>query len=223
MTTRSFAPTNFSSGSVGSPGSSRARRRRTALLGAGTLLAIGCAEAPFSLHTQDNDLQTLKPTLARLQQAPVPKAPMNGSGHAMVYVFAGPERRGPKEAAPPAEVERTLIGYDLTDGKQVFAVPAEVRSRFAVAQGVIFHREGASELVLRDAQSGAARARVTLEPGETLAGLTADEARAESRRIWDSINGPNLDQNIVPTRSRATLVLRKGSDHSVSYVRLRKL
>lgn len=55
------------------------------------------------------------------------------------------------------------------------------------------------------------------------AGLTADEARAESRRIWDSINGPNLDQNIVPTRSRATLVLRKGSDHSVSYVRLRKL
>ena len=106
-------------------------------VGAGTLLAIGCAEAPFSIHTQDNDLQTLKPTLARLQQAPVPKAPMNGSGHAMVYVFAGPERRGPKEAAPPAEVERTLIGYDLTDGKQVFAVPAEVRSRFAVAQGVI--------------------------------------------------------------------------------------
>ena len=116
MTTRSVAPANFSSCSALSPGSSRARLRRTALLGAGTLLAIGCAEAPFSLHTQDNDLQTLKPTLARLQQAPVPKAPMNGSGHAMVYVFAGPERRGPKEAAPPAEVERTLIGYDLTDG-----------------------------------------------------------------------------------------------------------
>lgn len=175
MTTRSVAPATFSPGSPGSGRSRRGGARRSALLGAGTLLAIGCAEAPFSIHTQDNDLQTLKPTLARLQQAAVAKAPMNGSGHAMVYVFAGPERRGPKEAAPPAEVERTLIGYDLTDGKQVFAVPAEVRSRFAIAQGVIFHREGASELVLRDAQSGAARARVALEPGETLAGLTADQ------------------------------------------------
>lgn len=151
--------------------------RRYALLGAGALLAVGCAEAPFSIHTQDNDLQTLKPTLARLQQAPVRQGPINGSGHAMVYVFAGPERRGPKEAPPPAEIERTLIGYDLTDGKQVFAVPADVRSRFAVSQGVLCHREGNGELVLREAQTGAVRARVPLEAGETLAGLTADASQ----------------------------------------------
>jgi type I pantothenate kinase len=53
--------------------------------------------------------------------------------------------------------------------------------------------------------------------------LTEDAAVDEAQRIWDSINGPNLDSNIKPTRSRATLVLRKDADHSVRYVRLRKL
>ena len=46
---------------------------------------------------------------------------------------------------------------------------------------------------------------------------------AEAQRIWDSINGPNLEQNVLPTRSRASLVLRKDRDHSVRYIRLRKL
>ena len=55
------------------------------------------------------------------------------------------------------------------------------------------------------------------------AALSHDEAVAEAQRIWDTINGPNLAQNIAPTRSRATLVLRKDRDHSVRYVRLRKL
>jgi type I pantothenate kinase len=55
------------------------------------------------------------------------------------------------------------------------------------------------------------------------AALSIDEATAEASRIWDSINGVNLVQNVLPTRSRATLVLRKDSDHSVRYVRLRKL
>jgi len=53
--------------------------------------------------------------------------------------------------------------------------------------------------------------------------LSRDEAIAEATRIWDTINGPNLSQNVLPTRSRATLVLRKDRDHSVRYVRLRKL
>jgi type I pantothenate kinase len=55
------------------------------------------------------------------------------------------------------------------------------------------------------------------------ADLSPDEARREGERIWDAINGPNLRQNILPTRSRATLVLRKARDHSVRYVRLRKV
>jgi type I pantothenate kinase len=55
------------------------------------------------------------------------------------------------------------------------------------------------------------------------ASLSHDEAIAEANRIWDEINGPNLEQNVKPTRSRATLVLRKDHDHSVRYVRWRKV
>jgi type I pantothenate kinase len=55
------------------------------------------------------------------------------------------------------------------------------------------------------------------------ASLSENEARARSREIWQSINEPNLLQNILPTRPRATLVLRKGSDHAVSSVLLRKI
>ncbi len=53
--------------------------------------------------------------------------------------------------------------------------------------------------------------------------LSQRQSIDEAERIWDSVNGPNLDGNIRPTRSRATLVLRKDADHSVRYVRLRKL
>jgi type I pantothenate kinase len=55
------------------------------------------------------------------------------------------------------------------------------------------------------------------------AGLSHDDAVTEATRIWDEINGPNLADNVAPTRSRATLVLRKDHDHSVRWVRLRKL
>ncbi|HEY6739978.1 MAG TPA: type I pantothenate kinase [Actinopolymorphaceae bacterium] len=55
------------------------------------------------------------------------------------------------------------------------------------------------------------------------ADLTHEEAVAQAGKIWDTINGPNLEQNIAPTRGRATLVLHKGSDHSVRRVRLRKI
>lgn len=55
------------------------------------------------------------------------------------------------------------------------------------------------------------------------ASLSEDEAVSRAREIWRSINEPNLLQNIRPTRSRATLVLRKSSDHTVSSVLLRKL
>ncbi|WP_265521005.1 type I pantothenate kinase [Oerskovia flava] len=55
------------------------------------------------------------------------------------------------------------------------------------------------------------------------AALSDAEATAKALSIWESINAPNLEQNILPTRGRATLVLTKGSDHSVQRVRLRKL
>ena len=55
------------------------------------------------------------------------------------------------------------------------------------------------------------------------AGLTHDEAVVEAEVLWDTINGPNLRANIAPTRGRASLVLRKDADHSVRWVRVRKL
>jgi type I pantothenate kinase len=55
------------------------------------------------------------------------------------------------------------------------------------------------------------------------AGLSDAEAVETGARIWDEINEPNLRRNILPTRERAGLVLRKGRDHAVEEVRLRKL
>jgi type I pantothenate kinase len=49
------------------------------------------------------------------------------------------------------------------------------------------------------------------------------EARETATRIWETINLVNLRENVLPTRPRADLVLRKGADHAVRSVFLRKL
>ena len=49
------------------------------------------------------------------------------------------------------------------------------------------------------------------------------EALAFATRIWETINLPNLVDNVQPTRGRATAILRKGADHHVESVKLRKL
>ena len=53
--------------------------------------------------------------------------------------------------------------------------------------------------------------------------LSDDEAVARAEHLWDTINWPNLRENIVTTRGRADLVLRKDADHNVKWVRLRKM
>jgi type I pantothenate kinase len=53
--------------------------------------------------------------------------------------------------------------------------------------------------------------------------LNEAEAMATAETIWAGINAPNLVQNIVPTRSRAKLILHKAADHSVRKVQLRKI
>lgn len=53
--------------------------------------------------------------------------------------------------------------------------------------------------------------------------LSDDEARETARGIWNDINLPNLRENVEPTKHRATLVLRKGEDHAVESVLLRKV
>jgi type I pantothenate kinase len=53
------------------------------------------------------------------------------------------------------------------------------------------------------------------------AAFSDEELEAAAHGIWASINGPNLRENILPSRSRADVVLAKGPDHSVQQVRLR--
>src|SRR5262245_60473623 len=55
------------------------------------------------------------------------------------------------------------------------------------------------------------------------ASLTEKEAEQKALDIWNEINGVNLKENILPTRTRAHLILQKGIDHSIKHVKLRKL
>ena len=55
------------------------------------------------------------------------------------------------------------------------------------------------------------------------AAMSDDEAIAFARGVWANINGKNLAENILPTRERASLIFRKGADHRVADVHLRKL
>jgi type I pantothenate kinase len=53
--------------------------------------------------------------------------------------------------------------------------------------------------------------------------LSESAARAIAEGLWTNINLKNLRDNIVPTRARADLILRKGANHLVEEVALRKL
>lgn len=48
------------------------------------------------------------------------------------------------------------------------------------------------------------------------------EAINIAEKIWDEINGVNLNENIRPTRKRANLILKKAANHQVAKVKLRK-
>ncbi len=53
--------------------------------------------------------------------------------------------------------------------------------------------------------------------------LSEKEAREHATRIWTEINEVNLNENILPARERAKLILNKGADHAVQSVFLRKI
>ncbi|ODT27715.1 MAG: type I pantothenate kinase [Kaistia sp. SCN 65-12] len=53
--------------------------------------------------------------------------------------------------------------------------------------------------------------------------LSEAAAAAIAEGLWTNINLKNLRENILPTRARADLILRKGADHMVEEVALRKL
>ena len=53
--------------------------------------------------------------------------------------------------------------------------------------------------------------------------LSDAEATEKALSLWNKINLANLHENILPTRPRATLILKKGSDHVIETVSLRRL
>jgi type I pantothenate kinase len=55
------------------------------------------------------------------------------------------------------------------------------------------------------------------------ANYTDQQAFETATRLWETINLVNLRENVLPTRPRADLVLRKGADHFIKSVFLRKL
>ncbi|KRB63004.1 type I pantothenate kinase [Rhizobium sp. Root708] len=55
------------------------------------------------------------------------------------------------------------------------------------------------------------------------ASISEEEALTIAEGLWENINLKNLQENILPTRPRADLILRKGNNHLIEQVALRKL
>ncbi len=55
------------------------------------------------------------------------------------------------------------------------------------------------------------------------ADLSEREAVKRGKEIWDSINAVNLEENIAPSKYHADLIMRKGPEHRVNEIMLRKI
>jgi type I pantothenate kinase len=55
------------------------------------------------------------------------------------------------------------------------------------------------------------------------ANLSKKRATETASDLWEKINYKNLVENILPTRQRANLIIRKSTNHSVDQISLRKL
>jgi type I pantothenate kinase len=53
--------------------------------------------------------------------------------------------------------------------------------------------------------------------------MSEEAASAFASEVWETINGPNLRQNVAPTKRRATAILRKDQDHVISEISIRKV
>lgn len=53
--------------------------------------------------------------------------------------------------------------------------------------------------------------------------MSEQESIEFANQVWDTINLPNLEKNILPTRFRADLIIEKGECHFVRGVRIRKI
>lgn len=55
------------------------------------------------------------------------------------------------------------------------------------------------------------------------ANLKDEEAVDVANSIWEEINLKNLEENILPTRNRASLIAKKGKDHNINELWIRKI
>lgn len=53
--------------------------------------------------------------------------------------------------------------------------------------------------------------------------MSQEQAGEFGRQVWRQINLPNLVENVLPTRGRADLILRKGKSHLIEEVKLRRV
>jgi type I pantothenate kinase len=53
--------------------------------------------------------------------------------------------------------------------------------------------------------------------------MSEEEAGSFGRMVWRTINLPNLMDNVLPTRGRADLILKKGKSHMIEQVELRRV
>jgi type I pantothenate kinase len=128
--------------------------------------------------------------------------------------------------------ERTVVHRPdvlLLEGLNVLA-PAPAGAALAVSDFIDFsvYVDAAPDDIRRWYVERFRRLRETAfrDPGsyfQRYAAMDEPAAVARAEEIWATINGPNLERNIAPTRGRATLVLCKGPAHAVTGVRLRKV
>ena len=52
--------------------------------------------------------------------------------------------------------------------------------------------------------------------------LSDESAASIAQLIWEAVNHTNLIENILPCRNRANLILKKGEDHHIEEIFLRK-
>lgn len=58
---------------------------------------------------------------------------------------------------------------------------------------------------------------------QRFANIDEEETVRTANQIWQDINAKNLHENILPTKGRARLILKKEADHSIGQIQLRKL
>lgn len=120
----------------------------------------------------------------------------------------------------------------IVEGLNVLQAPEHRPGRSAVAVGDFFdfsiYVDAATDdlrrwYVARFLQLRATAFRNPDDYFHRYAKTSDEEARAIAEKIWGDINQPNLEQNIAPTKDRANLVVRKGPDHLMRSVALRRI